>query len=180
MSGYSRWPLPRQLWNFTVDHVKLNRSNVIYTFDYFVPEAWTFGEPEIPTYPGVYNCTTLYTSVWADVCCPSGPNASMSFDASWNTANFDKWAIPVKNANVPVFLNQWSVVHGVPAQAGRYQYMSDVAKSLQAAGVGWAWWVWRGGGDGWSHGSSELVYQWDNGTLEFDTAGFAALEPYTL
>jgi hypothetical protein len=76
-------------------------------------------------------------------------------------------------------MNQWSVVHGVPASAGRYKYMADVAKELQALGIGWAWWVWRGGGDGWSHGSSELVYQYSNGTIEYDDQGFAALAPYT-
>lgn len=80
--------------------------------------------------------------------------------------------------NVPVFLNQWSVVHGVPAASGRYRYMSDLASALQGLGIGWAWWVWRGGGSGWSHGSSELVYYWDNGTVEVDTRGLDALRPY--
>jgi hypothetical protein len=34
-----------------------------------------------------------------------------------------------------VFVNQWSVVHGVPASAGRYKYMADVAKELQVSSV---------------------------------------------
>lgn len=156
-------------------------SNLIvtfYRFDYFVPEAFSFGELSVPHYPGRYNCTALYTDVWVPTCCPDGPGAEVSFDANWSIANFRKWAIPVQNAEVPIFVNQWGVVHGVPETAGRYQFMADVARALQEIGVGWAWWVWRGGGDGWSHGSMELVYLWNNGTLEFDTKGFDALAPY--
>ena len=37
-----------KLWRFAPTML-LNEKNVIYTFDYFVPEAFTFGESSIPT-----------------------------------------------------------------------------------------------------------------------------------
>jgi hypothetical protein len=79
----------------------------------------------------------------------------------------------------PVIVNQWSAVHGVSAAAGRFRYMADVARALQAADIGWAWWVWRGGGSGtWSHGSSEFLLEHSDGTHEFDTAAIAAVKPF--
>jgi hypothetical protein len=110
-----------KLWKFTPDILLLDNPNVIYTFDYFSPEAFVFGEPSIPTYPGTYNCTTLFTDVWVPECCPDGAGAKVSFDAGWSAANFAKWAIPIKQRGVPVFVNQWTTVHGVPASAGRYR-----------------------------------------------------------
>jgi hypothetical protein len=92
--------------------------------------------------------------------------------------NHQKYVLPIKALGVPVFLNQWDVVHGVLASAGRYKYIADMARALQSADIGWAWWVWRGGGDGWAHGSSEFVYQWSNGTVEYDEPAFAAVAPY--
>ena len=90
-----------KLWNFTTAHVLLgNNTNIIYTFDYFVPEAWVFGTPTIPQYPGVYNCTTLYTDVWVPVCCPDGPGANITFDSGFVADNFETWAVPVRNAGV--------------------------------------------------------------------------------
>lgn len=56
--------------------------------------------------------------------------------------------------------------------------MSDVAAELQRLGFGWAWWVFRGGGDGWAHGSSEMVYEWSNGTIEVDQQAINAVAPW--
>lgn len=56
--------------------------------------------------------------------------------------------------------------------------MADLAATLQRMDIGWAWWTWRGGGDvGWKHGSSEIVYDFENGTVGVDTAAVAALGP---
>merc|ERR1711937_947417 len=44
--------------------------------------------------------------------------------------------------------------------------------------IGWAWWIFRGGGSDWSGGSSELVFQHPDGSLEVDQAAVAALAPY--
>jgi hypothetical protein len=87
--------------------------------------------------------------------------------------------------------------------------MSDTAKALETAGIGWAYWVsglgvdwewtgsvaitnsvchfphlepnhqiWRGGGDSWSGGSSEFLFQYTNGTLEYDQQAVDAVAPY--
>ena len=67
----------------------------------------------------------------------------------------------------------------MPAPGGRYNFIRDVAKALQAMDIGWAWWVWRGGGEsGWSHGSSEFVYKYANGTIELDSQAFDAVRPF--
>ena len=131
----------------------------------------------VSSYPGRYNCSTVYDG-WVSQCCPGGDGgASVAFDASWVVNTFTEYAQPLQKI-VPVFVNQWSVVHGVPASAGRFQFMSDVAHALKAADIGWAWWVWRGGGDAWSHGSSEMAYYYANGTVEFDEQAIAAVLPY--
>jgi hypothetical protein len=41
------------------DMLLRNNKNAIYTFDYFLPQAWVFGESKIPSYPGTYTCGTL-------------------------------------------------------------------------------------------------------------------------
>lgn len=165
-----------KLWTFVADEVIIpNDDNVVYTFDYFVPTMYSFGEGGVTTYPGDYPCKLLYPG-WSDVCCPKGANKNMTFNAAWDAANLDTWALPVRDAGVPIVIDQWSVVHGVPASAGRYQYMTDLSATLQQLGIGWMWWVWRGGGGStWSHGSSEFVYDCANGTISLDNAAFAAV-----
>jgi hypothetical protein len=169
-----------KLWRLD-DAVHINSSNIIYTFDYFVPAAFTFGTAAMPVYPGVYACGDLYEQQWASTCCAvGGPNASTSLNASWHSHNFARWAVAFRHKfQAPVIVNQWSAVHGVSAAAGRFRYMADVARALQAADIGWAWWVWRGGGSGtWSHGSSEFLLEHSDGTHEFDTAAIAAVKPF--
>ncbi len=79
-----------------------------------------------------------------------------------------------------IFLDQWGVVHGVPASAGRYTYMSDLAAMLQKLDIGWAWWTWRGGhgGEGWQHGSFEIIYDYGNGSIGVDQLALDAVAPY--
>jgi hypothetical protein len=130
------------------DMIITNNSNVIYTFDYFVPERFSFGKEQMPTYPGTYKCDDLYRG-FSHECCTGqkGGNEREVFNATWNKNNFQKWAVPVRKIfSVPIFVNQWGVVHGVNESGGRYAYMSDTARSLQELNIGWTWWVWRGGG----------------------------------
>lgn len=167
-----------KLWNFNPDMLLPDDSNVIYTFDYFVPEDYAFGKGGVGQYPGVYECSTLYPG-WSSSCCPHGSSANVTFDAQWTASNLEHWALPVRALGVPVLADQWSVVHGVSAAAGRYRYMSDTAAVFQRLGIGWIWWVWRGGGGtGWSYGSSEFVYDCANGTIALDEAAFEAVRQY--
>lgn len=43
--------------------------------------------------------------------------------------------------NVPVFLNQFEAAHGISADNGRYQYISDLLGLLKELDIGWAWWT---------------------------------------
>ena len=169
-----------KLWNFNSSILLPNTSNVVYTFDYFQPSDFVFGRSDIPTYPGTYNCSTVYGGEpWVSQCCPGGlPSVLIELNISWHMQNIAQYALKLRAQNVPVIVNQWSAVHGLDAAAGRFRFISDVARTLQEAGIGWAWWVWRGGGDGWDHGSMEIAYYWSNGSVSFDEQALAALKPY--
>ena len=75
-------------------------------------------------------------------------------------------------------MNQWSVVHGMPASQGRYDYIADVAALAQELDFGWTWFPWRGSGDDWSFGSQEIAILFSNGTMEYDEQAIAAMLPY--
>ena len=102
------------------------------------------------------------------------------FDRSWHAHNLRVFANALKTRhNVPIFMNQFEVVRGVIAAAGRYAYIEDLLALLQQLDIGWAWWTWAGGNsDGWSHGSSEVVFHWPNGSYMVDTVVLAAMQPY--
>jgi len=180
-----------KLWTFDGAQVVLpNRSNVIYTFDYFQPDG--FGSSRVPAYGQAYPCASLCKG-WEAQCCPGGTvagggdtRATVTFDAAWSADNFERFALPLRAAyRVPLFLNQWGVGYGVgrvdPAtgkSGGRYAFMADLAATLQRLDIGWAWWTWRGGGDvDWKNGSSEIIYDYRNGSVGVDTAAVAALAP---
>merc|ERR1712039_355090 len=172
-----------KLWKFDGTIIIPNNTNVIYTFDYFLPERYSFGKEQMPAYPATYECKDLYRGFQPLTKFCTGKkhgNEPTNFNASWSKNNFEKFAVPVReNFSVPIFMNQWGVVHGVSAANGRYDYMRDTAKSLQELGIGWAWWVWRGGGsDTWAHGSMEFVCEHANGTVEIDQKAVDAVSPY--
>ena len=80
---------------------------------------------------------------------------------------------------VPVWLNQWAPIYGIGANGGRYDFVRELAATLQQLDIGWAWWTWRGGGDaGWKHGSMEIVYDYANGTVGMDQPAVDALAPH--
>lgn len=208
-----------------------NNTNVIYTFDYFNPDAFVFGNgalasgsavtrrvdsellpqsapaaqqafyrhrwhadgredvgargvfaPPIPIYGSTYPCSTLYYG-WADVCATwnvSSPDEHIPFDVSWHRHNLETFAAPLGALHhVPLFLNQFEVVHGVDAEAGRYDYIRDLLILTRSLNIGWAWWTWAGGSDdGWKHGSSEVVFHWPNGSMMVDTDVLDTMQPY--
>ena len=169
-----------KLYKFNSDIILRNNTNVIYTFDYFEPSTFSFGDSSVPQYPGVYPCSALYPG-WSSTCCPNGASAPTAFNRTWHQTNLQKWALPLRSLGVPIYANQWGVIHGVAAEQGRYEYMSDLAQIFQSLDIGWSWWVWRGGGNGgttWSHGSFEFVYYLDNGTALLDHEAIAAVNPY--
>ena len=159
-----------------------------------MPKKPPEGKPSIspvPQYPANYSCVDLI-GPWAYGAWPTNPSqpacannatptAQVGFDATWHAANFGHWAAALRDrAQVPVFLNQWTVHHGVTAEQGRFAYMSDVARELRRLEIGWAWWVWRGsGGAGFpKYGSSGFV--WGTGSeAEVDREAIAAVQPYT-
>ena len=102
------------------------------------------------------------------------------FDRAWHEHNLRTFALPLRAAhNVPLFMNQFEVVHGVTNASGRYAYIADLLGLAKELDIGWAWWTWAGGNDGgWSHGSSEVVFRWPNGTIMVDEAVLDTMEPF--
>ena len=65
------------------------------------------------------------------------------------------------------------------ATNGRYDYITDLVSLAKELDIGWAWWTWSGGNsDGWSHGSSEIVFHWPNGSMMIDQPVLDAMGPY--
>ena len=172
-----------KLWNFDERVILRNSKNVIYTFDYFNPDAFAFGQSAIPVYGVDYPCATLYDG-WADEVCPTWNVTSsytqlIPFNASWHAHNFAAYVDKLQRTyDVPVFMNQFEVVHGVAEAQGRFDYVRDLVRIARAQGVGFAWWTWAGGNDnGWVHGSSEMVFRWPNGSTMVDHAMLGTLFP---
>ena len=193
-----------KLWTFGESMLLRNNRQVIYTFDYFEASAFVFGTgsaasldsvadgpqrdlaltggPPIPQYNASYPCATLYDG-WVSQVCPSwnvSDDTPIPFDARWHAHNLETYATPLRQRHdVPLFLNQFEVVHGVSAASGRYGYIRDLLALAQRLDIGWAWWTWAGGNDqGWSHGSAEIVFRWPNGSTMVDTPVLDAMAPY--
>lgn len=60
-----------KLWTFNDDMYMEGLENIIYTFDYFVPDDWAFGKTSVANYGGSYSCKTLYPG-WVSIACPNG------------------------------------------------------------------------------------------------------------
>ena len=168
------------IYTFGDGLVLANNTNVIYTFDYFDPSPFVFGQSDIPTYNATYECKKLAKG-WVAQGCPGGKGeALVKFDRDWHADNFEKFVAPVRaKHNVPLFMNQWEVVHGVTKGSGRYDYIRDVADLAEELDIGWAWWTWAGGNDvGWSHGSAEMIFRFPNGTVVVDQAALDTMAPY--
>jgi hypothetical protein len=188
-----------KLWRFDDSILLHNNPNVVYTFDYFEPTDYcrrkTGKRSPVPTYPGQYTCAALVGPwAWGQAPTPTQPipyntsknvcpdphrqgDQTVGFNSSWHQQNFANWAVALRrHADVPVVVNQWEVSYGVSAAEGRYIFMSDVARELQRLDIGWAWWVWRGGGQP-VDGSSGFV--WNEGaSTHQDSDAIAAVTDF--
>ena len=164
-----------KLWHFNTSMILSNDRNVIYTFDYFQPTSYIFSQG-IVQYPSRQECGALYLG-FAEECCPNGPRALEHFDATWHFNNLNKYAVALREtSNVPIFMNQWSVVRAVSEEHGRYQFVQDIANLTQELDIGWTWWVWRG--DTPKNGSSAFVYYTSNGTVVLEDGLVSAVKPF--
>jgi hypothetical protein len=195
-----------KLWTFGDNTILRNNTDVIYTFDYFNPDAYVFardgttsafradGGPlrrssslsaRISTYGQRYSCQSLYAG-WEEQVCPtwnvSSPESLISFDRAWHEHNLRTFALPLRDRfRVPLLINQFEVVHGVTETNGRYSYIEDLLSLAQDLEIGWAWWTWEGGNSGgWSQGSSEIVFRWPNNSIMVDELALKSMAPYFL
>ena len=172
-----------KLWHFNTSMILKNDTNIIYTFDYFQPSNYIFATAnnddgsKISKYPSTQTCSHLYLN-FAKECCPNGNTMlNISFDSNWHRDNFQRFAVALRTkSNVPIFMNQWSVVRKVTKEEGRYHFVEDIANITQQLDIGWTWWVWRG--DSPKNGSSAFIYYASNGSVIVEHELVAAVKPY--
>lgn len=136
-----------KLWHFNTSMILKNDTNIIYTFDYFQPSNYIFATAnnddgsKISKYPSTQTCSHLYLN-FAKECCPNGYTMlNISFDSNWHRDNFQRFAVALRTkSNVPIFMNQWSVVRKVTKEEGRYHFVEDIANITQQLDIGWTWW----------------------------------------
>lgn len=153
-------------------------TNIIYTFDYFIPQKWYEREDSVDHYPGTYLCNVVKKG-WADRACnPKKGDYNETFNSQWNDDNFKNFPVAFRDKyNVPIFMNQWAAPCGISEASGRYTYIGDMAKIAKKYNVGWTWWVFRGSKEC-TGGSSAWVYTDDAGQLHSDTKATDAVKDY--
>ena len=88
------------------------------------------------------------------------------FDRDWFKSVLEKYVVTFRDThNVPIFLNQFAVHYEVSELNGRYEYVRDLISVLHELDIGYAWWTFRGTGNGyrgpntgWSNSSSDVVW----------------------
>ena len=148
------------------DLLLAQNSNVLYTFDFFMPQKWFEYDDVVKTYPGTYKCKDIYKGYVNHLNCPEGANSLISFDRDWFKSVLQGYVVKFRDTyNVPIFLNQFAVHYQVTEANGRYEYVRDLISVLHELDIGYAWWTFRGTGNGylgpnngWSNSSSDVVW----------------------
>tara|TARA_A100001015_G_C15003120_1_gene719448 strand:- start:936 stop:2156 length:1221 start_codon:yes stop_codon:yes gene_type:complete len=109
------------------DLVLSENSNVIYTFDFFMPQKWFEYDGNVQTYPGTYKCKDIYKGYVNNMNCPKGADSMISFDREWLKSVLENYVVTFRDThNVPIFLNQFAVHYQVSELNGRYEYVRDL------------------------------------------------------
>lgn len=131
-------------WNFD-ERVLLDRDNVLYTYDFFVP--WHLVTADTGTgsdarFPGTFSCRDVYETWWSDFCDSS--EQPVRVDASWlqRTTREVPYSLS-RTFNVPVFCNQWGVKNELYRSHGRLEYARVLLDALVQYNVSSTYWIWR-------------------------------------
>jgi len=131
-------------WNFD-ERVILDRDNVLYTYDFFVP--WKLvtantGTGSDARFPGTFPCKDVYDTWWPNYC--DDAHQSVRVDASWikKTTREVPYELS-RRFNVPVFCNQWGVKNELYRDHGRLQYAKSLLESFVQLNISSTYWIWR-------------------------------------
>jgi len=133
-------------------------GNVIYTFHFYEPhefthqgaswgEAWWIDTHDIP-YPATLNSMDAslkqvpdlrnrydFEHYWLDRWDAERIRLQMDAAAEWAR----------ENGGLPLICNEFGVYRRVTPEASRMQWIHDVRTALEADGIGWTMWDYRGG-----------------------------------
>jgi hypothetical protein len=131
-------------WNFD-KRVLLDRDNVLYTYDFFVP--WHLvtantGTGSDARFPGTFPCRDVYETWWPDFC--DSAEQPVRVDSSWlqKTTREVPYALS-RTFNVPVFCNQWGVKDELYSSHGRLEYARALLDALVQHNLSSTYWIWR-------------------------------------
>jgi len=144
------------LYDLLTQH-PLPDGNVIYTFHFYQPEDFTHQGASWGTDWHIYTHDITYPSTETEMAdglkqVPD-PHDRYSFEHYW----LDHWdahrikllmdsAAAWGEANgVPVTCNEFGVYRRVTPEASRMRWIHDVRTALEADGIGWTMWDYRGG-----------------------------------
>ena len=130
-------------WNFD-EGVLLNRPNVLYTLDFFVPESFVMSDSSKSnaSFPGLYECRDVFDTWWDQYC--TEPTAAVCVDESWIASTMRDVPARMRTEHaVPVYVNQWGVKGEVLASRGRLAYASALLREMMRSNISSSYWIWR-------------------------------------
>ena len=81
-------------------------KNVIYTFDYFVPQKYFEGRDEMKVYPGTYACNRIAKGWVPEACKTRKGDEMVGFNRQWHVDTLEKFPVRfMRKYDVPMFLN---------------------------------------------------------------------------
>lgn len=158
-------------WKLSSTYLVPNDTNVLYTADFFEPDAYvqqSFNGPNY--YPGDYECDVAFKG-WTQVFCPTNRTEMLRVDKAWLANLLQQYVVAFREAHsVPVVVNQFGAKRAVGDDHGRQQYTADVLSVFEAADVHHMYWIWRwhGKADGDHWGGFEVIHDWANSTESWD------------
>ena len=118
-------------------------ENIVYTFDFFDPWDFVTSDKGSLSYPASYPCSVAFRG-WVSMFCPGGGDQPVVVDKQWLQALLERNPLRLmREANVPVYANQWGVKRSISEANGRLKYAADVATLFEQAGIHSTLWIWR-------------------------------------
>eukprot|EP00051_Salpingoeca_urceolata_P012410 m.153817 g.153817 ORF g.153817 m.153817 type:complete len:427 (-) comp17482_c0_seq1:15-1295(-) len=162
-----------KLWQYNATMLLVNDTNVVYTFDFFLPKLFVTASSPSTTYPTTLPCDSVYPG-WTQVFCPHDTKSPVIVNRDWMTTLLANYVLSFRaKFDVPVYCNQWGVHHEVSVTHGRLRYAVDLVSVLRSNAIHHTYWIWRSyKKQSWGY---ELVHPFDNGTQALDTNMLAVL-----
>ena len=152
-----------KIWQIN-ESILLKDTNVIYTFDFFLPWSYITAEDTTKTFPGNYACDDVFKGVAERFCTKPYDQDILKVDQDFLESLLVRFPIAVQKSHpVPMFANQWGVKHEVTAESGRQAYAEAVATIFEKHAIHSTYWIWRSyEKESWGF---EIIHQDQNDTV---------------